>query len=173
MRNAEVRIPPPQPTESGLVLVFFVVDIAGQGRYTDARQTLFATPNDAIAKAVQVVRGGRSAPASWRPHEEPSWFDPSVFLTVAAGAALTNSLQLSAVLGTIPASFGDLRILRNYFAHRNEDLRTIALAVAPSYLLSTAVNPSDLLRHIEPGRTVSVIERWIIEIRRTAMALCQ
>ena len=65
-----------------------------------------------------------------------------------------------------------LRTFRNYYAHRSEPLRNDALSIGPSYLIGNARNPSEILLFVEPMHTVSVLERWILEIGRLAGALC-
>jgi len=128
--------------------------------------------NEAMAMAIQITRGSKVPPNAWRPHEEPKWFDPNVLLLIAKGAALTNEPHIAAILGTIPLTFSHLRTMRNYFAHRGEDLRRDALSISPFYLYGRPDNPSNILVHIETGRTRCVVERWTIDLERIARALC-
>lgn len=76
------------------------------------------------------------------------------------------------ILNSAPLGLSHLRTVRNYYAHRSEPLKRDALALGPTYLVGRAQKPSDILLFVEPTRSISVLERWILDVRRLVSALC-
>jgi hypothetical protein len=79
---------------------------------------------------------------------------------------------LGILLNSAPLGLTHLRTVRNYYAHRSEPLRREAVALGPTYLVGRARKPAEILLFVEPTRTVSVLERWILDIQRLASLLC-
>lgn len=129
--------------------------------------------HDALTVAITGrLRPQKPPPSVWPSSKEPQWFSPSDLSRAISDARVNTATTLGNYLNSAPIGLSHLRIVRNYYAHRNEPLWRNAVALGPSYLVGRARRPSDVLLFVEPTRTISVLERWILDIRRLASALC-
>lgn len=131
-----------------------------------------ATEHDALTVAIN-GRINSSSPSlpPWPSYREPKWFSPKDLVRVFGNAKITNGQNASNVLNSVPLGIDHLRTMRNYFAHRSEDLKSKALDLGPYYLLGSARKPSEILDYVEPGRSLSVARRWILDLQRVCTAL--
>lgn len=125
--------------------------------------------------ALLIAKHGRIHPnaAPVQHYQEPKWFDPNVLSNAVQSAQWNTAVLTNQLLNSAPPGLAHLRAFRNYYAHRSEHLRSDALAIGPSYLVGLARRPSEILLFVEPGRSVTVIERWILDLGRFTGALCQ
>lgn len=145
-------------------------------RTTSGNLAISALPLVSDDDAITVAIKGALVPVPvlpWPSWNEPHWFSPSDLATIVGRAQLSNGASLVTVLNSMPPTIQHLRISRNYLAHRNIALKQIALSIGPSYLIGSAKQVSEILLFVEPGRSISVIERWTYDLRRAARALCQ
>jgi hypothetical protein len=110
-------------------------------------------------------------PARWQSHQEPKWFSPADLVRVLQAANVTNCQNAIVILNSIPRGIDHLRTMRNYFAHRSEEMKARALTVGPFYLIGSAQKPSEILNFVEPGRSLSVAQRFISDMQRVCTAL--
>lgn len=129
-------------------------------------------PHHAITVAIRGTLPTPQTPSSWPSQKEPKWHLPNELASVITRAQLNNAPILTAYLHSAPNSISHLRSIRNYYAHRCELLKRDALSIGPQYLIGRASRPSDILFHIEQGRSVTVIERWITDLTIMSAALC-
>jgi hypothetical protein len=129
--------------------------------------------HDALTVA---ITGGltpsKPPPSVWPSRREPTWYAPDRLLQAIVDVRLTSATALGVYLRSAPQSLNHLRIMRNYYAHRSEQLVREAIALGPSYLVGGVTKPSEILLFVEPGRTISVLERWILDLGRLTTALC-
>jgi hypothetical protein len=132
------------------------------------------TEFQALALAVRFFRGNANPlPNGLFPgHLEPKWFDPNVLINVANAARLTNFAAIQSAFTNGADVFADLRQMRNYFAHRCEQLHTEALQLAPKYLVGNPKHPAEIIWHVGSSNLVSVIEGWVSHVRQVALFLC-
>jgi hypothetical protein len=129
------------------------------------------TEHDALTVAIKSKLISPS-PSPWENHREPKWFSPSDLARVIQYSEITNHPSYVMILNSAPVGLAHLRTMRNYFAHRGESLKRKALGLGPAYLVGHARKPSEILMFVEPTRSVSVLERWILDVRRLSRALC-
>jgi hypothetical protein len=113
-----------------------------------------------------------SPPPVWPSHKEPKWFDASALSQAITSARTNTAGPTTVILNSAPLGLAHLRIVRNYCSHRSAPLKQDALALGPTYLVGRPRKLSDILLFVEPARSVSVIERWILDLGRLARALC-
>jgi hypothetical protein len=111
-------------------------------------------------------------PSVWPSYREPRWHLPAALSQVISNARVINAATLGIYLNSAPLGLSHLRTVRNYYAHRSEPLKRDALALGPTYLVGRAQKPAEILLFVEPTRSISVLERWLLDIRRLASALC-
>lgn len=129
--------------------------------------------HDALTVAIRgSLTPKKPIPPQWAGYQEPHWHAPLDLADIIQSSQVTNFPTLCGFLRSAPAGISHLRIIRNYYAHRNHELLTSALSLGPAYLVGSPKRPSDILFFVETGRTVSVIDRWLLDIRRLAGALC-
>ena len=114
----------------------------------------------------------KAPPAVWSSAQEPKWFSPTDLSSALGKALITNEATISGFLISQDQVLSHLRTTRNYYAHRSEHLKADALSLGPSYLVGLPAKPSDILHFVEPGRSVSVLQRWIIALDQLAGAVC-
>jgi hypothetical protein len=130
--------------------------------------------NQALAIAVRYYRRNASPlPNGLFPgHFEPKWFDPTVLISVANAAGLSNLATIQSAFTNRADVFADLRQMRNYFAHRCEQLHAESLQLAPKYLVGNPKQPAEIIWHVGASSVISVIEGWVSHIRQVALFLC-
>jgi hypothetical protein len=123
--------------------------------------------HDALTVAITgSLSPSRPPPPDWPSNKEPFWHSPATLTQVVSKARFSSAATLGTYLASAPSGLEHLRTVRNYYAHRCEPLRRAALALGPTYLVGSAKKPSDILLFVEPGRSVTVLERWILDIGR-------
>jgi hypothetical protein len=128
---------------------------------------------DALTVAIRgTLTPSRPPPLHWQSHQEPKWFDPSVLSRALADAKVNTATMSIIFLNSAASVLRNVRIFRNYYAHRSEQLKQDTLSLGPTYLVGSARNPSEILVFVEPMQTISVLEGWILDISRLAGVLC-
>jgi len=116
-------------------------------------------PRDVIPTLLRTYR---------RKRFEPRWGDATQAIDAAQRLAIPNLTNVSSALGSSSSPADDLRVLRNFFAHRAKDTailvrgRTWCPHNARLTALALAAQPS-------PGG-ILLYERWIIELQAIAYA---
>lgn len=139
--------------------------IAAPGRLADA--------NAAIGIAVRYYKPSARLQISgeWQGRDEPAWHVPSVVIDVFGAASIPTQNHVKSSFSLGFTVFDDLPTFRNYFAHKNRETRALAMRKAPRYLI-VANKPSEVLAAAPVGRTDSLLETWIHELRTTLDMLC-
>jgi hypothetical protein len=138
------------------------------------------TRDQAIEFAVLTMRGSsyvKNHTGPWKWRDEPQWYDPKVITRISPLLALSNLAQIYAAFGVPTPVFKELPILRNFFAHRNEDtasrVRTLISANYSSFGFSGRTNPSDFLCARLPARPQNVLADYIDDLRNVVGLLPQ
>lgn len=119
------------------------------------------TRNDVLTKLKSI------RPYASRPVHLISWGNPTTSIDVASKLKLSNFQNISLSLGATPSPLQDLRIVRNYLAHRNEKTASEVRKVAVSNGCPGTHNALAILGSLRtPG--VSLLEFWIVQIRNIA-----
>lgn len=139
-----------------------------------ASQIGFTSEDAAIGHMLtRFKRTASSTPSgAWNRRDEPAWHSPDKLIILASHARLSNEQEINNSLSSGFTVFTDLPKIRNYFAHRNRETRTIAMSLAPKYGVSALGKPSELVLHAPSGQTDTVLETWTTDIRTTMVNLC-
>jgi len=100
---------------------------------------------------------------------EPYWSSPHESIDAATRLKIVNSTSVTAAFGVTPSPLPNIRVTRNFIAHRNEhtarDLQSLAVGLG----LSPRAQVDDIVNtRVVPG--ISLFERWILELRFMAEA---
>jgi hypothetical protein len=115
--------------------------------------------------AIDAVGKGPFKPPFTRWHEPP-WHDTSRFIQVANALQPTNLELIHAAVSQNVAVFGELGLVRNFFAHRCEGTATKVRRLARKYSLDPSLHPAELLISRSPGRSQSILKDYIDEMRQ-------
>jgi hypothetical protein len=147
-------------------------------RVTLGKETHIRRPEQAIAFAVLTIRGTgyvKGRKGAWRWSDEPKWYDPAVITRISPRLALSNHSQIQKAFGVPTAAFSEMPVLRNFYAHRNEDtanrVRGLIAASYAGYGFSHRTNPSELLCARLPGRPQNLLADHISDIRSVVALL--
>jgi hypothetical protein len=110
------------------------------------------TVDDALTHAIHRIRPTvKKKAASWSWLDEPNWSRSSNLLDSLDEIGASNRPTVVAGLSIPTRVFDDLTVLRNFFAHRNEDTAGRVPSVARSYSIAPTMRPSDVLRSRASG----------------------
>jgi hypothetical protein len=108
----------------------------------------------------------------WDRRLEPSWHDPQTLLKLTREAGLTSAGDVATAFSIDTRVFYDLPVLRNYFAHRNEDTYLAALRIAALNSMATPRRPFEVLAGVSAGRTQTLFREWLGDLDLVTDYLC-
>lgn len=105
--------------------------------------------------------------AAWEPH----WYDVNEAVKAAKLVGITNHATVSASLGAADNPESNVRVVRNFLAHRGSVTAAKVAAFSSTMKVGAGVDV-DLLLHtaVGPGRTL--LDDWVFAFRRVAQAAC-
>jgi hypothetical protein len=126
------------------------------------------TKADAVTVAVHAVRPKlRTKSGPWSYSEEPKWHMPPDFLKALGRLGPSNMPTIHGAFGYQTYVFDDIRVCRNFFAHRNEDTaaEVAAMLRAPRYGVTARRHASDAICERAPSRPQPIVADWLDDIR--------
>lgn len=112
----------------------------------------------------------KCASTPWTPVEEPKWADPDVLLDTLDEVGAASRPIVSAALSTgVTRTIEELRITRNFYAHRGEDTRlrvamTLGATRMPPHAHPTAaLSRPVFVRGVQ--RPQPLIADWVDDLR--------
>jgi hypothetical protein len=135
-------------------------------------QTLGGVPigrSPILARNESPLEALRNTNTTWtrRAVWEPKWFDPSGAIDAAARLRISNFPDFSAGLGATSTVPEDLRLVRNYLAHRHRTTADKLVDIRRRGGMPATVRPEEIPRWILGDGTV-VITAWAAELVRLA-----
>lgn len=95
--------------------------------------------------------------------EEITVRDPKDTEKVLLSSSASNLTSLQSALALNSSLFRDLKHLRHFYAHRNSDTFAKAKTFGVSLGLVNLSHPDEILNHVQTGRSLSLLEEWILE----------
>jgi hypothetical protein len=135
---------------------------------TCARSFHSATEAFAYAAAWRFLRRfpGR-APPRYKREDEPAWHRLNNIRNLASDLSLSNEAAILLALARAGGSIDDLIALRNYFAHRNGESKTLAVGVLYRYAITPAESIEVSICQLVPTLSVYLIELLLTDLRDT------
>jgi hypothetical protein len=125
------------------------------------------TSRSAVLLHLQTTWGVKPKWTTWEPH----WYDAAEALKATQLLRLSNRATVSASLGAVDNPEADVRVVRNFLAHRGPNTAAKVSAFAQRMNLGRDVNVDHLLHStVAPGR--SLLDDWVFAFRRVAQAAC-
>jgi hypothetical protein len=85
----------------------------------------------------------------------------------------SNLVSIQNAFAYQTTAFDDLRTVRNFFAHRNEETASKVVAVARKNGISPWFRPADAICSRAFSRPQSLVADWLDDIRVAIEALCR
>jgi hypothetical protein len=105
--------------------------------------------------------------ATWEPH----WYDVNDAVKASRLAGLSNHATVSAGLGAADNPEQDVRVVRNFLAHRGDATAAKVAALAATFKIAGRMD-ADRLVHTIVGPGQTLLDKWIMDFRRVAQATC-
>lgn len=103
------------------------------------------------------------SPVTIKRTDEPSVRDPKEIRKVLVDCNASNLSSIDNALALNSSLFRDIKPIRHFYAHRSKDTFLKASTHSASLGLPHPRHPDDILRHVVPGRSLPVLEEWLIE----------
>jgi len=110
----------------------------------------------------------------WRVPREPHWSIASGFgnaIDTCTRLGVANLDDISAALGAVSSPAEELRLVRNYLAHRNSDTASRALATLSGYGI-VQMNTADIILRTRTSGGDTIYEDWVNGLSLVAFAAC-
>jgi hypothetical protein len=143
---------------------------AGSHAYTASSMRLPRAPH--VSALSDVIPRLRSLYPKKPPWWEPRWGDITECLAAAKALAIVNYATVAAALSATPSPVDDVRILRNYFAHRSEETSRKAIDVGRKLGAAGKIRPVDVAVLIV-GPSETVFNQWVSQFLGIAEAAIQ
>jgi hypothetical protein len=135
--------------------------------------TPFSSPADALRFAIRLLRPTRFASGLTSRRDEPTWHEPATLVKLFIALGASNSTHVQRALSLQTSVFKLLPVVRNFFAHRNEDTARKADGVGRDLSLPRNLRPSEMMSWRLPGRPQSVLADWIDDIQTIVELMCE
>ena len=119
-----------------------------------------ASKADALAEARSYFNGMR-----------PTWHQATTLTGLAQYFGFSNVAEITAGVSVQTRLFSDLPCLRNFYAHKSHQTKRSACSLAWHYRVPVPSHPTEFVVAVAAGRTQSIGEDWVSDIREMVTAL--
>jgi hypothetical protein len=133
----------------------------------------FGSSADALVFAIRLLRPTRFAAGWTTRRDEPTWHEPSTLVKLFIALGASNSADVQAALSLQSPVFKLRPVVRNFFAHRNDDTAKKADSVARDLSLPRNLRPSEMMSWRLPGHPQNVLADWIDDIQTIIELMCE
>jgi hypothetical protein len=116
------------------------------------------------ASVLAVNRGLRRRGGPWRQRNEPNWMDPAIINRLMTANGLSNARGFTNALGIGTGANFRLITFRNFVAHRGRESAVKVRRMIRQVGIRSSSDPLELPFHRIPGRPVTAITDWLIEL---------
>jgi hypothetical protein len=127
---------------------------------------------DALIFAIAVLKAKTITKPRIAPLDEPTWREKRALATLSQNLGLSNNTAIVNALSYSTTFFDHAHTVRNFYAHRSEGtvVRVLDLALR-DYGLRIS-HPHALMNKIHPGRTDTILQEWLSDVRVIANTMC-
>jgi hypothetical protein len=133
------------------------------------------TERDALIEAIRAAKrpGFNPAPSvNIKPRDEPNWLSKATLAKISGHLGFSHDTKISNALSYQSTFFSHAIATRNFFAHRGKDSSAKVLNIARQTYLSPVNCAEEFVNTILQGRTDTLINEWLVDIRNISQALC-
>lgn len=112
-------------------------------------------------------------PRKVTPYWEPRWHAPTECIKAAQDLRVNNFISISSGLGMTPSPVENIRLVRNFIAHRNDDTAMRMKPALAFYSLKSCTPADLLLTHLLPPTGSPIFEIWVNQIDLMAQIAIQ
>jgi hypothetical protein len=93
---------------------------------------------------------------------------------LSGNLALSNGNSVVTALSYPTSFFDDLSTVRNFYAHRSKGTAVKVRSIARKHIATRSIDhPSDLVNLVILGKTQTLVEEWLGDMRQVGFAICQ
>ena len=101
----------------------------------------------------------------------PIWHQATTLTRLSEHFCFSNVADITAGLSVQTRLFSDLPPVRNFYAHKSHRTKGIACSLASHYGVPIPSHPTELVVAVATGRTQSIGEDWVSDVREIVTAL--
>ena len=129
---------------------------------------------DALIHSILILRAKTITKPRITPFDEPTWREKRTLSSLSQSLALSNNQAIVSGLSYQTGFFDEAHIVRNFYAHRTGDTASkVADLAVRKHGLVLLKHPSELVNVIFLGRTQTLIQEWLGDIRVIGTTICQ
>lgn len=130
----------------------------------------------ALIIAIQATKNPGFSPGSSvkiKPRDEPDWLSKGTLSKISTHLSFSHDVRVTNALSIQASFFPHAISVRNFFAHRAKESADKVRGIAKqSYQSHKLAHPVGLINVVLPGRTDTLLNEWLAEVRLIARALC-
>lgn len=130
------------------------------------------TLNDAIVGLWRELNGRAPPGTTLRRRQEPKWYEARTLPTAAVFLRVTNDSEVVGAINLIARTLQDFPVLRNFYAHRNEQTAISVINMVPRYGMLQVRHPTEFALTFLPGRSEPILGEWIADLEVVTGLLC-
>ena len=131
----------------------------------------FMSTNDALCFAIQEIKG--KSIRKPRRQDEPPWHMVNILLKLFNATGASNLPQVQSGASFQAHMFEELRTMRHFFAHRNQETAERVRQIARNRSISLKSRPSEVACSIPTGRPQSLLADWQDHLRTAISLSCR
>lgn len=105
------------------------------------------------------------SPSSVIRTDEPSVRDPKDTRKVLLNSGASNIVSVDSALSLNSSLFRDIKNFRHFYAHRGKDTLKKVRVSANNLGVNFVNHPDEVLKYIAPGKSMPLLEEWIVEAK--------
>jgi hypothetical protein len=127
---------------------------------------------DALVFAIRRLRWRNYGGVRPSRRDEPAWHESRTLLTLATDIGVSNLNEVQAAFSLGATYLSNLPVVRNFYAHRNDETFRKVREKAILLGLGRNLRPCEFVSTPLPSRPQNLICDWLDEIRLTVELLC-
>lgn len=130
----------------------------------------------ALIAAIRAAKDPRFSPnpsVQLKPRDEPDWLSKTTLVRISTHLQFSHDTKLNNALSRQSTFFPEAITVRNFFAHRSkESADKIKNLARRSYRYQNLNHPVEFVNTILPGRTDTLLNEWLSDVKAIGHALC-
>jgi hypothetical protein len=128
---------------------------------------------EALIHSIAVLKGKTITAPRILPRDEPAWHEKRALSALSKSMTFSNNQSIIDGLSYETTFFDQAPTIRNFFAHRSLGTASKVTDIAARrYGLSNVDHATDLINVIFTGRTQTVVQEWLGDIRQIGATMC-
>jgi hypothetical protein len=130
---------------------------------------------EALIAAIRAAKNPTFAPGpsvKIKPRDEPDWLSKSTLIKISTNLQFSHETTLIGALSIQTSFFPQAITARNFFAHRARESEDKVRRLGVSSYSHSIHHTVELINVVLPGRTDTLLNEWIAEVKLIGGAMC-